>query len=162
MRNDKKEIKKKRIIAEILLKSNICRIAMMDVDVPYIVPVNYGYNDVDNSLYIHSGVEGKKIDLLRKNKKVCFEIEYQSTIIPDKEPCGWSTKYRSLIGYGSASIITEPEAIVRGLDIIMAHQGVKKCKYEEKHFPNLVIIKISIEVMTGRENGKWRKENGET
>ena len=38
----------------------------------YIVPVNYVYKN--EFVYAHSG-PGKKVDMMRKNPKVCFEVE---------------------------------------------------------------------------------------
>jgi nitroimidazol reductase NimA-like FMN-containing flavoprotein (pyridoxamine 5'-phosphate oxidase superfamily) len=79
MKKKNQEIIDKRIINEILTCSEICRIAMLDNDSPYILPVNYGYKD--NIIYIHSAPEGKKIDLLKKNNKICFEIEQKAEIV---------------------------------------------------------------------------------
>lgn len=52
MRRKQFEIKDKRIIEEILSKSEVCRIALVDGDRPYIVPLNYGYKD--HAIYFHS------------------------------------------------------------------------------------------------------------
>ena len=73
MRKVNQEIKDERVLSEILSGGSICRVAMLDGDLPYIVPVNYGYSD--GALYIHSAPEGKKIDLLGKDNRVCFEVK---------------------------------------------------------------------------------------
>ena len=131
MRRRNQEIVDPKIIEEILSKTKICRIGMIDEDVPYIVPLNYGY--FDHTIYIHSASEGKKIDLLRTNNKVCFEIEYTTEIIKNDVSCEWSAKYRSLIGYGTVEIITDHEKKKHCLDIIMAHHGkTENNVYKEK------------------------------
>ncbi len=71
MRKKNQEIADPKIIEEILKESEICRLAMMDGDKPYILPFNYGYKD--NCIYIHCAKEGKKIDLLRKNGEVNYK-----------------------------------------------------------------------------------------
>jgi uncharacterized protein len=154
MRRNDKEITDKQIIEEILTQSEICRIAMMDGNRPYIVPVNYGYSN--GAIYIHGANQGKKIGLLKINNQVCFEIEQKSEIVKSETSCGWSTRYRSLIGYGTIDLITGFEQKKKGLDIIMAHYG----KTENNHYNDLqveliVILKLNIEQVTAKQSGDW-------
>ena len=72
MRRKDKEITNFSELEEILNKAKICHLAFLDDHAPYIVPVHYGYKK--NHLYIHAATEGKKIDLLRKNPNICFEV----------------------------------------------------------------------------------------
>ena len=65
MRRKEKEISDRNIIDDLIKKAMIIRIAMVDDNLPYIVPMNFGYKD--NCLYFHSAKEGRKIDLI-KNK----------------------------------------------------------------------------------------------
>jgi len=154
MRKNNQEIKDKKIIEEILAKSDICRIAMMDNDKPYILPFNYGYRD--NCIYIHSAPEGKKIDLLGANNKVCFEIEQIAEIVKHDKPCKWATKYRSVVGYGVVEIITDHKQKKQGLDIIMSHYGEsEKINYEDKHVKSMVIIKLTITKLTGKQSSNF-------
>lgn len=132
----------------------ICRIGMICDGVPYIVPLNYGYEK--NAIYIHSASEGKKIDILKTNNKVCFEIEDTTEIIKKDLSCEWATKYRSLIGYGTVEIITDFNQKKRGLDIIMAQHGKDENNiYKEKQVINMVILKITIESVVGKQSGNW-------
>ena len=154
MRRKINEITDKGIIEEILSKSDVCRIAMMDGDKPYIVPLNYGY--CNNAIYIHSAPLGKKINLLKHNNKVCFEIEYSSAVVKREIPCDWGAKYRSVIGYGSVEFITDFEQKKKCLDIIMAHYGKKDANvYQDKHVEFVVILKLSIEEIKGKQLGNW-------
>ena len=62
----------------IINQSKTCHIAMSDDGVPYIVPLSHGSNFTNDNtleLYFHSAVEGRKIDILKKNNKVYFEVE---------------------------------------------------------------------------------------
>lgn len=154
MRRKDKEITDRRIIDELLATARVCRIALVDAGEPYIVPVNYGYRD--NALYVHSAVAGRKTDILRRNNRVCFEIESSAEIIPHPEPCHWGTRARSLIGYGRVEIITDREEKRRGLDIIMAHHGKTDANvYDEKQLAALVILKLTIESVVGKQLGSW-------
>lgn len=54
--------------------------------------MNYYFKD--NSLYFHCATADKKMDLIRANNKVCFEIEQSHEIIKNDDSCKWSTKFR--------------------------------------------------------------------
>jgi nitroimidazol reductase NimA-like FMN-containing flavoprotein (pyridoxamine 5'-phosphate oxidase superfamily) len=151
MRKANQEITDKKIIEEILATSNVCRIAMTDKDCPYILPFNYGYKE--KCIYIHSAPEGKKIDLLKKNKKVCFEIEQKAEIVKHERACQWSTMYRSLVGYGEVEIITDFDQKKKGLEIIMAHYGAPdNIEFETKQIDSVVILKLAISDVTGKQS----------
>lgn len=105
MRRKDKQITDIKIIEEILAKADVCRIAMCDGGVPYLVPVNFGYRD--RALYIHSAHEGRKMDILKKNDHVCFEVETDVEILEGDAACDWGTRYRSVIGSGRARFIEE-------------------------------------------------------
>ena len=153
MRRKDQEITDKKVIEEILSTALICRIGMICDGVPYIVPVNFGYSR--NTIYIHSAAEGKKIDILKANKRVCFEIEDATEIIKKDVSCEWSTKYRSLIGYGTMEIITDVEQKKQGLDIIMVQHGKKEQSvYKADQIEKMVILKLSIDNVTAKQSKK--------
>ena len=153
MRRKDKEITDNKIIEEILSGSEICRIAIADVDTPYIVPLNYGYRN--GYLYFHTASQGRKIDLLKRNNRVAFEIEFSSEITRDDLPCKWTTRYRSLIGAGTVEIIEEINLIKEGLDIIMTHYGHQQKNYEEAYLKRIVILRLSIDRISGKQSGDW-------
>ncbi len=155
MRRKDKEVTDPSIIQELLSTAEVCRVAMVDEGgEPYIVPLNYGYRD--NALYVHSAAVGRKIDLLKRNNRVCFEVESASSIIRHEEPCHWSTRSRSIVGYGHVEILTDHEEKKRGLDIILTHYGkVGPNVYDEKHLRAVVILRISIESVSCKQLGDW-------
>jgi len=154
MRKTNQEIRDRQVLQEILQGAVICRIAMMDGDRPYILPVNYGYSD--GCLFIHSAPEGKKIDLLRKNRQVCFEVEDRPEIIKGERACDWTTRYRSVVGYGEVEILTDEAAKRRGLEVIMARHGAPDLiDFNQKNLDRMVILKLRITSMTGKRSGTY-------
>ncbi|NVM04174.1 MAG: pyridoxamine 5'-phosphate oxidase family protein [Candidatus Helarchaeota archaeon] len=152
MRRNEKEIKDKELIKNIIEKSTVCRIAMALNNSPYIVPVIFGYED--NFLYIHSAPEGKKIEILKQNNNVCFEMDINHEIVKSDTPCKWSMNYYSIIGYGKASFINDFQEKINAMNIIMKHYSSSNShKYYEKIVNNLAIIKIEIEKITGKKSG---------
>ena len=96
----------------------------------------------------------KKIYLLNKNKRVCFEIEDESAVLKYDKACDWSTFYRSVIGYGDVEILTDFEKKQAGLDIIMAHNGAQgEMRYGKKHIDAMVILKLNITSLSGKQSG---------
>jgi uncharacterized protein len=161
MRRKDKEITDQRIIDDIFASATICRLAMVDYGEPYIVPVNYGYRE--GTLYIHSASVGRKIDILRRQPRVCFEIESSAVITRHAEPCHWGAKARSIVGYGSVVIVTDFEEKRRGLDLIMAHYGKTDPNlYDERQLAAIMILRVSIESMACKQLGHWDEEELKT
>jgi hypothetical protein len=128
--------------------------AMMDGEKPYLLPFNYGYRD--GILFIHSAHEGKKIELLKRNPNVCFEVEDPVSIIRGKKACSWSTRFRSVVGEGKAEILSSPESKKEGLEVIMAqHGGPELTDFEASEMEKMVILKITITTMTGKQSSNW-------
>ena len=154
MRKSRQEITDRHILEEILSSQLVCRLAMVDGGRPYIIPVNYGYRE--GSIYIHSAPEGKKIELLRQNPEICFEVEDKIEITRGERACDWSTRYRSVIGYGSVEILSDEPGKQHGLEVIMAQHGAPDLKeFDPKNMKAMVILKLNIKTMTGKQSSKW-------
>ncbi|NOR34776.1 MAG: pyridoxamine 5'-phosphate oxidase family protein [Bacteroidales bacterium] len=154
MRKAKQEIRDEKILAEILSGAIICRVAMLDGDRPYIIPFNYGYSD--GCLFIHSAPEGKKIDLLKQNPEVCFEVEDIMEITKGERACDWSTHYRSVVGYGEVEILSDEASKQQGLEVIMAQHGAPELvEFNSKNLGRMVILKLTISSMTGKQSSNW-------
>ena len=152
MRKKDKEIKDKNTIESIIKRATVCRIGLSENNVPYIVPLNFGYEN--NCLYFHSAKEGKKIDMIRKNNSVCFEIDMDNELVEAENACGWGMKYYSIIGFGKAFLVDDFDEKRKALDIIMEHySGKSSFEYSEEAVINAAIIKVEMESMTGKKSG---------
>ena len=156
MRKKNQEITDPTIIEEILTESEICRLAMMDGDKPYILPFNYGYKE--NCIYIHCAKKGKKIDLLSKNGEVCFEIEHTTQLVEGEKACDWSERYRSIVGYGKVEILSDFEEKELGLEIIMLSNGMKgEIIFKKSNVEAVAILKLNITSITAKQSSNWEK-----
>lgn len=154
MRKSRLEISNREVLEEILGTQLICRLAMIDGGKPYLLPFNYGYRD--GFLYIHSAPEGKKIDVLRENPEVCFEVEAPVEIIKGSKACDWSTRYRSVIGYGMCEILSDQKSKQEGLQVIMAQHGAPELReFDARNMQKMVILRIRITSMTGKRSSHW-------
>ncbi|WP_295654362.1 pyridoxamine 5'-phosphate oxidase family protein [uncultured Mucilaginibacter sp.] len=73
-------------IEDLLKKQITGRIGSTDGILPYIVPINYVYNG--KAIISHSA-PGKKIDMMRKNPRVCFQVDDIKSIFNWKSVVAW-------------------------------------------------------------------------
>ncbi len=151
MRKKEKEIKTLSEIEDIIHASQVCRLGMSDGDMPYIVPVCFGYKE--NTLFIHSALKGKKIDALKKNNQVCFEFDISTQPVPAEKPCKWGMQYKSVIGTGTAVFLEDPEEKKKALGIIMNQYSVKEYEFPMDAVNATAVIKIEISKITGKQSG---------
>jgi uncharacterized protein len=150
MRKKEREITDPKEMIDIIERGEICRLGFCAGDEPYIVPMNYGYSD--GYLYFHSAKEGRKIDLVQKNNRVCFEIEVDVTVVPEEEACRWATKYKCVIGYGTISEVHDIADKKRGLTVLMNHYQQKDIwSYVDESANRVVILKLKIDEMSGKK-----------
>ena len=154
MRRKDHEITTPKILTELLASAQVCRLAMVADGEPYVVPLNYGYRD--NALYFHSAPVGRKIDALRQNSRVCFEVESPHEIVRHAEPCEWGVKVRSIVGYGRVEFVTDLEEKRRALDVIMAQHGKTDANtYDPRQLAAVAILRLDIESLAGKQLGRW-------
>ena len=60
-------------IRDALKNNNLCRIAFIEGNFPYISPFQYVF--LNNELYFHFTDYGKKMEIIKKNRNVCVSIE---------------------------------------------------------------------------------------
>ncbi|HBT16028.1 MAG TPA: pyridoxamine 5'-phosphate oxidase family protein [Firmicutes bacterium] len=151
MRRHDKEITEKDFLEKILEEELVCRIALNDNGKPYLVPMIFGYKD--NYLLLHSAKEGKKIEILRKNNEVCFEVESCVELVPSEIACHWDLKYYCVIGFGRAYFVDDLEEKENSLKIIMdKYSGKKTFSFPKESINKTEIIKIEINQMTGKKS----------
>jgi nitroimidazol reductase NimA-like FMN-containing flavoprotein (pyridoxamine 5'-phosphate oxidase superfamily) len=150
LRRKEKEITDIKEIESIIQQSQVCRLALADEGLPYIVPLCFGYKN--KMLYFHSAKEGQKIDILRRNRQVCFEFDIDARVRSGKTACAWGMGYKSVIGYGTASLVEDPEEKQKALDIIMRQYSEGEFEYSAKNLAEMLVIKVDVSAMTGKKS----------
>ena len=151
MRRKEREITDSAEIEKIIKRASICRIGLLDGDEPYIVPVCFGYER--NALYFHGALAGRKVELIRENNRVCFEMETDVAVVSADEPCGWTMKYRSVIGMGRACILQGDEEKAHGLKVIMRQYSEKDFNFPKERLDSVLVVRIDVESITGKKSG---------
>ena len=149
MRRIDREIKDRKSIEEIISNAHVCRLGMINGDVPYVVPLNFGYHD--GTFYFHSAREGLKIELLAQGRKVCIEIDEGHELVTAATPCDWGMRYISVIAYGLPCFIEEPIAKREALAIIMAQYADDTFDFPESAMAATAVWSVRVESMTGKQ-----------
>jgi uncharacterized protein len=157
MLRKEKEITDLAEIKSIINNALVCRIALSDNKNPYIIPVCFGYQDC--LLYFHCANSGKKLDIIRGNPNVCFEMETGVEIKNDPLPCNWGVKYRSAVGFGKAMIIDSKREKESALSIIMKHYSNEAYSFPDVMVTKTTVVKIIVETLTGKQSGYPQKDH---
>ena len=148
MRKKKRQITDPAAVEAILRKEKVLRLAMSRDGQPYLVPLNYGYEP--GHVYVHTGLEGLKLDILRQNPRVCFEVTSGLEIVRGEAPCKWTTRFQSVIGFGRAVLLGDPAEKEAGLRVITAHHaGPGEYEFPEDILASTTVIRVDIESLTG-------------
>lgn len=150
MRRNDKEMTLESDMEGVIRHSLVCRLAMCLDGQPYVVPLCFGYRD--GALYLHSAREGRKIDIIRQNPRVCFEMDVVAGLKADESACKWGMSYESIIGYGTAELLESPAEKRTGLDIIMSQYSDRSFTYSEDEIRKTAVIKVTVESMTGKRS----------
>ena len=157
MRRKEREIVDISEIEKIFLQCRTCHVAMLSDGTPYVVPLSFGYKILDGNileLYFHSALEGKKLDILKKNNKVCFEMAYEGDYIHAETPCKSGLYFASVIGYGEVVFIDDVDKKCEALSILFKHQFNKDVIFTAVQTENICVFKIISLNFKGKRNSK--------
>ena len=127
---------------------------MVDEGEPYVVPLSYGYKILDGNvleLYFHSALEGRKIDVLKRNNKVCFEVSYEGEPIHSETPCNSGYYFASVIGFGEAVFIERNDEKNEALSVMFKHQAGREVTFTAEQIKGVCVFKIVSTDFTGKK-----------
>jgi nitroimidazol reductase NimA-like FMN-containing flavoprotein (pyridoxamine 5'-phosphate oxidase superfamily) len=140
----------KKRMEEILTSAKVGRLAMAKGDIPYVVPLSFGY--ANGKIYLHFAKKGKKLDFISKNPRVCFVVD---KYFEDAH------RWESVIAHGKIRVFDDVEKKEEALKILGRKiQGEAAMKRTgnmpeevranmEKRFAGVYVAQIAIEQMTG-------------
>lgn len=133
-------------VIEILEKSKVLHLGLVDGDEPYVVPMNYGYTMDDGklTLWLHGATQGRKYDVIRKNPKVFFEMECDLQPFEGDVACKYGISYSSLMGRGTAVIVEDSQEKQDALTFLMKTQTGMDFEFNDKLASVVGIIRIDV------------------
>ena len=157
MRRKDREVTGINEIEKIFHQCKTCHVAMVDNGAPYVVPLSYGFKILDGNtleLYFHSALEGRKLDILKQNNKICFEIVYEGEPVHANTPCSSGYYFASVIGYGEVVFIDDIDKKCEALSIMFKHQSGKEIVFTAGQTENICVFKIISSDFTGKRKSK--------
>ena len=141
-------------IRRILDKCKVIRLGFNDDGVVYILPLNFGYTMENETLsfYFHGAVEGRKLDIIRKNNRVGFELDCDHALKPGTGPCAYGYYYSSIVGTGTVTMLETPAEKAAGLNILMEHQAGKQVPVPEKATCLVSVFRLDVQEYTARQH----------
>ena len=151
MRRTDKEITHQKLISQIIEKAEVCRLGLAKDNIPYILPVSFGYDG--KAIYFHTAREGRKIEFMTANDRVCFEFEHGVQLIRnDSNPCKWTFSFQSVIGDGAVRELMELPERVAGLNQMMKHYSGRDWPFTAEDIEAIRVWRIAIESLTGKQS----------
>ncbi len=141
-------------ILEIIAKCEVCYVSMIDIEgMPYVVPLNFGYEN--GVLYLHGAKEGKKIEALKHNPKVCvaFSTDHLLRYQHEQVACSWSMKYRSVLLYGEVEFINDEQERIDALNVMMRKYAKRDFKFNMPAVREVLPFKVVATKIEGRAYG---------
>jgi len=148
-----REITDPEEILGILDRALIAHVGMIDGDMPYVVPLNYGYTMEEGKLtfYLHGASQGRKLDVLRANPRVFVEIDTDVVPFEGAAACQHGTSYSSIMAEGVAELVEDVEGKKEGLAILMKTQTGKEFTFMDKMVAGVTVIKIHVSSFTAKK-----------
>ena len=139
-------------IRHILDTAKVLHLGLAVDNEPYVVPMNYGYTMEDGklTLYLHSAVKGKKLDMIQANSKVFFEIDCDRMPFEGRVACQYGMVYSSIMGRGTATIVEDPEEKMQAMSILMKTQTGKDFTFNERLVSIVTVIRIDVQEYTAK------------
>ncbi len=108
---------------------------------PYVVPVAFGY--MDGKIYLHGAKTGKRVDYVKRNPRVCFEVDEYN------KDGSWT----SVIVYGNATLSNRIEMKLKCMNALSQKwPGSRQLDRATVEKMDICVCEIDIEDMTGRKS----------
>lgn len=148
----------KKLIESTILDCDICYVGMVDTEgIPYVLPMNFGYQD--GVVYLHSAQEGQSIDILKQNPDVCLVFNPANKLVhqhPDVA-CSYRMRSKSVIGWGKVVFEEGFERKTEALHIIMKNYSDKSFRFSDPAVNNVKIWCVKLDKLTCKEFGAPHK-----
>ena len=139
-------------IRAILDTAKVLRLGLAVNNEPYVVPMNYGYTMEEGrlTLYLHSAVRGKKLDMLRANPRVFFELDCDLKPFDGVKPCQYGLSYSSIMGRGEAVLVEDAEEKMKAMTVLMKTQTGRDFSFNEELVSIVAVVRIDVAEYTAK------------
>lgn len=140
-------------INDLLGTAQVGYLALSKDNQPYLVPLNFVYDR--QAVYFHCAPEGRKIEYIKANPRICFQTGETGSPISGDSPCSHNYSYRSVIVEGLVEEVTaadEKEKILRMITAKYAASEVAGGPISSARIANTGVYRITPQVISGKRN----------
>jgi len=153
MNRKDREIKDESEHIDILRNGKIVTISLCRKNEPYIVTLDYGYDEAENCLYFHCAKNGLKIDFLLDNSHVCATIIEDLGYVDGR--C--EHKFRSLVFWGAMMVVENLEGKKHGMNVLLNHleknpeKLKKRLLSKDTAYQKFAVLRLDITEISGKQ-----------
>jgi len=165
IRYSERAIQDEATLISLLETTIVGRIGVIAEGEPYIVPMNYVYEQTADSspgrVIIHGADQGRMLRALATNPGVCFEIDTYFATIPDPVLCDYDTAYASVICRGHARLLIDLEERTLALRLFARKYATPEKadalkqktveRFQSSTGAHTAVVEILLETITGKQ-----------
>ena len=153
MHKKERQITYQKYILDVLRKGQYTVISMCKENEPYLVTMNYGFDEEKYALYFHCAPEGLKLDFIRSNSRIC------ATVIEDKGYLAGrcSHAYKTVVFWGKMVDVRSLSEKKHGMEILLSHLEKNPEEVRNNQLPNdsayedVHVLRLDIDEITGKQ-----------
>lgn len=132
---------------DVLSRASEIYLALLDHDFPWCFPVNFAY--MDRKIYFHSAHEGRKMELLERNRNLAFSAAVDIEVAREKS----TTYYKSVCGVGTGQIVGSAEEKCMALEVIAKkYKAACPIPFPRSQCKRVAIVRIDIISLSGKRS----------
>ncbi len=150
MRKQERAIVAFEDILSVIDGCQVVRMGLSGGEFPYVVPLSFGYRVCDGKLlvYFHGATEGKKVDCMARDGRVCLEWDIFHGYVETGHSV--TADYESVIAFGSVRRCEGEERIV-GIRCLLEHTGFAQYSAETcAALPVVDVFCVTCDEVTGK------------
>lgn len=154
VRRKDRELTDPQKIQEIIAKCDCCRLGLVDDGEAYIVPLNFAFVPAGDRgvFYFHSANEGHKIQLLRRQKTVSFELDCDHRLRVGDVACRYGYAYQSVMGRGTVTFVEDTAEKQWALARLMTRYTKQTdWQFTEPEVSAVQVIKLTVSHWTAKQ-----------
>lgn len=153
MRRADKAMRDEHEMLTLIRSQRLLTLAMCADGEPYLVTVDYGFDESARTFYFHCAREGKKLDVLRANPVVWGQVVEDLGYVDGE--CDHA--YRSVHFRGRAEVLSDEVAKRAALRLMMRQlesdvSEDRWAEFEAKALDKVVVVAVHVEAMTGKRS----------
>jgi uncharacterized protein len=151
-------------IRAFLRQTKVGHVASTQNGQPFLNPTTFWFDEANHQIIFHSNLAGRIRSNIQSNPRVCFEASQLGKMLPSNVALEFSLQFRSVIAFGDASLVDDPEE-ARRVMYGLIHKYFPKMtagkefrEITDKELKRTSVYALKIEEWSGKENWKDRAD----